>query len=394
MRTLPAGMAPELAKAGRSMHRVHLFDVQRGDGTNYFWSDFEGQFLSRLTGAQQLYKPWIAQPPTIKMTRSLISDGGDFRLQNLSGNTIDREVAALFKAGEFIGAYVIYRPWFLPLDGAPFEFHGFLKEPNVEPEIVSIRTLQLFQPNEISTCDLTQTRDCNFRFNSPQCGHRRGQLFVPLTTATAFSANTIGASGLTLTPNLFNDELVMILSGTGAGQERFVLSHIATTFTLKTNWTTNPDGTSKFIVTGPGMMKVAATTANIFSSATIGNSGLARTVNGDMDAAVYVVSGTGAGQNRAIASNTATTFTVSPAWTTVPDGTSVFLVVYRSCAKDRASCVTRGVTERFPGIIFLQPQITTVNGPTGVGTGGTGGGGGGGGGSGDPGGRRGGRLVL
>ena len=102
MRTLPAGMATELAKRGRSgIGRVHLFDVQRGDGTNYFWSSHEGQFLSKLTGAQQQYKPWVKEPPTIKMTRSLQADGGQFKIQNLSGNTIDREVAALFEAGEF-----------------------------------------------------------------------------------------------------------------------------------------------------------------------------------------------------------------------------------------------------------------------------------------------------
>lgn len=372
MRTLPAGFAAEAAKRFRSMARVHLLDVQRADGSTYFWSDFEGQFLSRLTGAQQVYKPWITQAPTLKMTRSLTADGGDFRIQNLSGNTIDREVAALFKASEFEGAYIIYRPWYIPLDAAPFEFHGYISEQSVEDTEISMRMLQLLQPNEVPVYDQRQTRACHWRFNSAQCGYRRGQIFVPLTTATIFSASTIGAGSLALTPNLFKDEVVMIVLGTGAGQERYVLSHTATTFTLKTNWTTNPDGTSKFIVTGPGTMKVGFNQANVFSPNTIGNTFLAEGVNADTDATIYIVSGTGAGQNRAILSNTATVFTVSPNWTTIPDATSGFVVVYRDCAKDRGSCVTRGVTERFPGIIFLQPQITTVNGPTAVGTGGGG----------------------
>src|SRR6185437_5041886 len=282
------------------------------------------------------------------------------------------EVAALFKGGEFEGAYVIYRQWFVPLDAAAFEFHGYITEQSVEPETVSMRMLQLFQPNEIPVYDQRQTRACHWRFNSAQCGYRRGQLFVPETTATSFSASTIGASGLTLTPDLFKDEMVMILHGTGAGQERYILSHTATTFTLKTNWTTTPDGTSVFFVTGPGTMKIGPNGANVFSANTIGNTFFSETVNADVDASIYIISGTGAGQNRAIISNTATVFTVSPSWTTIPDSTSTFIVVYRSCAKDLGSCTTRGVTERFPGIIFLQPQITTVNGPTGVGTGGGG----------------------
>src|SRR6266403_1901772 len=146
VRTLPAGMTPELAKRFRQMGRVHLFDVQRGDGSTYFWATHEGSFLSRLTGAVQQYKPWVTTPPVIKMTRSLQADGGQFKIQNRSGNTIDREVAALFKAGEFEGAYVIYRPWMIPLDAAPFEFHGFISEQSVEPEVVTLRILQLFQP--------------------------------------------------------------------------------------------------------------------------------------------------------------------------------------------------------------------------------------------------------
>jgi phage-related protein len=371
MRTLPTGMAAEVAKRLGPLARIHLFDIQRGDGSQYFWASHEGVFLSRLTGTTQQYKPWIKTAPTIKMTRSLRADGGQFTIQNLSGNTIDREVAALFEVREFEGAYVIYRPWRIPLDAAPFEFHGFITEQDVEPEQITVRILQLFQPNEQPAYDRRQTRGCGWRFTSAQCGYRRGQLFVPATMATTYSANTIGASGLATTPNLFNGELVMILSGTGAGQERYILSHTATTFTLKTNWTTNPDSTSKFIVTGPGVMKVPATTATIFSSSTIGASGLTRIVNQDLDASVFIISGTGAGQNRAVTQNSATTFTIAPNWTTNPDGTSVFIVTYRTCAKDLPSCTQRGVVERFSGVIFLQPQITSVNGPTAKGTGGS-----------------------
>lgn len=366
MRTLPAGLAAELAKRARPMHRIHLLDLQRSDGTNYFWSSLEGIYLSRLTGAAQTYKGWLKDGPTIKLTRSLAADYGELRMQNLSGNSIDREVAALIKSGEFEGAYCIYRPWFLPLDVAGFEFHGFASEPQIDPEELVFRALQLFQPNDIPAYDFLQTLACHWRFSSAQCGYRRGQLFVPLTTATVFSANTIGAAGLALTPDLFKDEMVMIFSGTGAGQERYVSTHTATTFTLKTVWATNPDGTSKFIVTGPGTMKVVATAANIFSATTIGNSALARAVNGDTDASVAIMSGTGAGQSRQIASNTATTFTVNPAWTTTPDATSVFVVVYKSCPKDRGSCNTRGVLERFSGIIHLQPQVTNTPGGSGI----------------------------
>ncbi len=367
MRSLPAGLAAELAKRRSSAVRVHLLDVQRSDGTNYFWATHEGVYPSVLTGSNQAYKPWLkADQLKLQFSRSLSADYGEFHLQNLSGNTIDREVAALLAAGEFEGAYCICRRWYMPLDAAGFEFHGFASEPEVNGEEVIFRILQLFQPNEQAAAGVIQTQTCHWRFTSAQCGYRRGQLFVPLTTATIFGASAIGAAGLTLTPDLYKDELVMILSGTGAGQERYVSTHTATTFTLKSNWTTVPDATSKFIVTGPGTMKVGATVADAFGPNLIGNSGLSRTVNGDTDANVYIISGMGAGQFRSIVSNTATAFTVSPSWSTTPDATSMFVVIYKSCDKDRASCNARGVLERFSGIIHLQAQVTRVPGSHGV----------------------------
>jgi hypothetical protein len=342
----------------------------------HFWATHECNVVSILTGAAQQFKPWIKSVGDFTFTRSLRADAGEFTIQNLSGNLIDREVAALIKAGEFTGAYCIYRRHYLPADQDAFEFHGFLSElMDVNVEEVTFRLLQLFQPNELSAFDGRYTRPCRWRFQSAQCGYRRGELFVPLTTADIFSASTIGNSSLTLVPDLYKDEVVTILAGTGNGQERYISTHTATTFTLKSNWTTTPDATSQFIATGPGTMKVSPQLADIYSSTTIGKTGLGRTVDEDKDELVAILSGTGAGQRRRITTNSATTYTVSPAWTTTPDATSRFIVIYRLCAKDRASCVTRGVVERFSGIIHLQPQISQVTTPqaaTGAGGGGRG----------------------
>src|SRR5207245_6996255 len=43
-----------------------------------------------------------------------------------------------------------------------------------------------------------------------------------------------------------------------------------------------------------------------------------------------ITAGTGAGQTRAVTSNTATTLTVSPAWTTTPDATSKYAILQTS----------------------------------------------------------------
>mgnify|MGYP001571944501 FL=1 len=201
-------------------------------------------------------------------------------------------------------------------------------------------------------------------------------MFLGKTTADIFSASSIGSTALALTPDLYREEVVMIIEGTGAGQERPIASNTATTFTPKTNWTTTPDGTSKFIVTGPGTMVVGVTLADIFSSNTIGKTGSGWTVDAYKDQHTVIIAGTGAGQRRKVNTNSATTLTVSPAWATTPDGTSVFIVVYASCAKSRADCNTRGVLERFAGIISSIPQTQLITGPVSLAPGGGGSGGG------------------
>jgi hypothetical protein len=68
-------------------------------------------------------------------------------------------------------------------------------------------------------------------------------------TASAGSNNTITCttSSLFVGTNDYADGWVEIVSGTGVGQVRRILSNTATVLTTISNWGTNPDGTSKFI---------------------------------------------------------------------------------------------------------------------------------------------------
>jgi hypothetical protein len=64
----------------------------------------------------------------------------------------------------------------------------------------------------------------------------------------------------------------------------------------------------------------------IFSKSTVGNSAASMTPNQYSGMTVRILSGTGAQQERVIASNTATTLTVSTPWTILPDTSSTFSV--------------------------------------------------------------------
>ncbi len=66
--------------------------------------------------------------------------------------------------------------------------------------------------------------------------------------------------------------------------------------------------------------------ADIFSDSTVGNGSLNMDVNLYRGATVRIAKGTGAGQERTIASNTSDTLTITKQWSVQPDTTSVFLV--------------------------------------------------------------------
>jgi len=153
-------------------------------------------------------------------------------------------------------------------------------------------------------------------------------LFLPDTTADIFSATTIGNSTLTLTDNEHKDRLVVIVSGTGAGQVRWIASNDPTTLTIYQDWTTVPDATSVFRVISDATRgtKIPGTLADIFTATTVGNTTLTMTVDEHSSRLVVILAGTGKGQIRRILSNTATTLTVDADWSPVPDATSVFRV--------------------------------------------------------------------
>jgi len=66
--------------------------------------------------------------------------------------------------------------------------------------------------------------------------------------------------------------------------------------------------------------------ADLFSATTVGNSGLDMLPNEYEGATLRIINGTGAGQEQIIASNTATTLTITSQWSIVPDPTSSFVV--------------------------------------------------------------------
>lgn len=67
-------------------------------------------------------------------------------------------------------------------------------------------------------------------------------------TATSGTDQTLVKTGAGWTVNAYKDKAVVITSGTGSGQVKYILSNTADTLTVYGRWDTNPDGTSQYSI--------------------------------------------------------------------------------------------------------------------------------------------------
>jgi hypothetical protein len=140
-----------------------------------------------------------------------------------------------------------------------------------------------------------------------------------LLTPRWYVLNAITAAGTT-TANVFR--FYDFALNTWASAETGATDGIAPAAVIGTD--------SKLIATpswqGEGYAAFATGTATAGGASTLTNSAKTWTVNQWTNSQVRIVSGTGAGQIRTIASNTGTVLTTSAAWTTAPDATSVYSI--------------------------------------------------------------------
>ncbi|MBM3786849.1 MAG: hypothetical protein FJW30_21025, partial [Acidobacteria bacterium] len=88
--------------------------------------------------------------------------------------------------------------------------------------------------------------------------HWRWELQGP-RVANIATAGSVGNTTLTMLSNEYRGQIVRIVSGKGAGQERRIASNSATSLALERDWAVVPDTTSKFAIAEPSWNFGAAT---------------------------------------------------------------------------------------------------------------------------------------
>jgi len=192
-------------------------------------------------------------------------------------------------------------------------------------------------------------------------------------TAAAGAAGTITLAGTSAVDSFYNDTLIYLIGGTGAGQARLITGYVGSTkvATITPAWVTTPDATSVYAVLAAGRadlaawlgtipttnvagvpkvdlvdwlgtaplaltaqyvqaapFMVAANTASAGAGSTITLVGASAVDGFYVGQMIVITGGTGAGQSRIITAYVGATkiATISPAWITNPDATSVYIV--------------------------------------------------------------------
>lgn len=207
-------------------------------------------------------------------------------------------------------------------------------------------------------------------------------------TASAGGASTITLAGASATNNLYNQCVVFITGGTGAGQAAVVNNYVGSTkvATISGTWVTNPDATSTFVVlanplgrvwdevntgathnvnnsSGKQLRTISPGSSDIIRTGTA-QAGGASTITLDAGASavnqayqfdiISITSGTGAGQSKYITNYVGSTkvATVNSAWSSNPDNTSVFEITPTSVSQ-----VISYATGQDPGTLVVNQPI-------------------------------------
>jgi hypothetical protein len=138
------------------------------------------------------YKPWIVEVPQFTFHRSLITDTGEFTLQNLSGDTLSRDFEKIARRSALEGALFVYRSWQADAQAAWLEVHGTLTVPDngIGVDTVKLKATSLLNPSALTApaeiycetcqqviwggpgCGATGSTECQYSFQSCQVPER------------------------------------------------------------------------------------------------------------------------------------------------------------------------------------------------------------------------------
>jgi len=185
--TFPAAVKARLAASGGGA-AVSLLEVYTVSGSYFAWSDSDitaqGMLPVPLTVhsgsvytttwhyVTPTFLPWLLSAGPFKTFNNTTTSTGQVVVQNLSGDTVRRDVSRLFSSNAIVGALVYFRTWLADAEFATFSFFGSVSDVELEADGSSM-TLQLESMCAWAKLDAPYQEigiSCPLSFGSVECG--------------------------------------------------------------------------------------------------------------------------------------------------------------------------------------------------------------------------------
>ena len=158
---------------------IGLLDILAGDGSAYHFGTKPIVMDPMLTGTQpswssrfhrgysdfgynETYQPWLLTAGPFHFSRSMQADVGSFTIQNISGDSVRRDVSDMLINAAFEGALCVFREWNVEAASVEFEFHGRLTVLGIGEDVVELGTEQRFNASNYQAPPDQYNEKCPF----------------------------------------------------------------------------------------------------------------------------------------------------------------------------------------------------------------------------------------
>jgi hypothetical protein len=136
----------------------------------YFISEHQCTWPSILTGAATLFRNWLTGRPKFTQYGSTQTDTANLTIQNISGNTIERDIASIWSESEFTGALVVARIWRGDSETALLTFIGLVSNAEIDENQLDLTVEGFGNYSAIVAPSFNIDVTCPLTFGSVACG--------------------------------------------------------------------------------------------------------------------------------------------------------------------------------------------------------------------------------
>ena len=116
------------------------------------------------------YLPWLLQVPNFTFHRSMQTDMGNFVIQNVSGDTLSRDMEKILRASTLEGAQFVYRCWQPDAEAAWIEVHGQLTMGSDGVDTVQLTAADTINAAQDDTPLELSCETCQLNWGLARCG--------------------------------------------------------------------------------------------------------------------------------------------------------------------------------------------------------------------------------